>query len=98
MPSYHETLSSLRFANQVSQCELGKAKKKIKEMSDSSIHSAIVAASVPLESDENDITIASTSTATTVVKAAPPTVNSQNKRPATRRSSVASTPLKKSKF
>jgi len=30
--SYHESLSSLRFANQVSQCELGKPKRKLKEL------------------------------------------------------------------
>jgi len=30
--SFHESLSSLRFANQVSQCELGKPKRKLKEL------------------------------------------------------------------
>ncbi len=30
--SYHESLSSLRFANQVNQCELGKPKRRLKDV------------------------------------------------------------------
>lgn len=32
VPSFSESLSSLRFANQVSQCELGKPKRRLKDM------------------------------------------------------------------
>lgn len=89
MPSYQETLSSLRFANQVSQCELGKAKKKIKELSDDNIPSNSTNLSVASSfttnntnnENDNDITIISTSTATTVVKPTVQTRKRLNKDP-----------------
>jgi hypothetical protein len=38
--SFFESLSSLRFANQVSQCELGKPKRRLKDMGSSSSSSS----------------------------------------------------------
>lgn len=52
--SFFESLSSLRFANQVSQCELGKPKRKLKDVGNDSNTSSKVAAIKDKETKEND--------------------------------------------